>query len=125
VQADKTADALVEMNKQIGDFLTTKGVTQEERDRTIANSVNRLPGQFETSGAVLGALMNMEVLDRPDDYYETLAGRYRAQTPASLDQAARANLDPKGFTWIVVGDAAKLKPQLEKLGMPIEEVDAP
>jgi predicted Zn-dependent peptidase len=125
VQADKTADALVELNKQINDFLTTKGVTQEERDRTIANSVNRLPGQFETSGAVLGALMNMEVLDRPDNYYETLAGRYRAQTPASLDQAARANLDLKGFTWIVVGDSAKLKPQLEKLGMPIEEVDAP
>jgi predicted Zn-dependent peptidase len=125
VQADKTAEALAELNKQISNFLTTTGVTQEERDRTIANSVNRLPGQFETSGAVLSALMNMEVLDRPDNYYETLAGRYRAQTPASLDQAARAALDPNGFTWIVVGDAAKLKPELAKLGMPIEEVDAP
>ena len=34
-------------------------------------------------------------------------------------------LDPKGFTWIVVGDAAKVRPQLEKLGMPIEVVEAP
>ena len=40
----------------------------------------------------------------------------------SLDQAARAALDPKGFVWIVVGDAAKVRPQLEKLGMPIEVV---
>jgi hypothetical protein len=31
----------------------------------------------------------------------------------------------RGFTWIVVGDAAKIRPQLEKLGMPIEVVEAP
>ena len=91
----------------------------------MANSVNRLPGEFETSGSVLNAMMSMDVLKRPDDYYEKLAPDYRAQTPASLDQAARAALDPKGFTWIVVGDAAKIRPQLEKLGMPIEVVEAP
>jgi 16S rRNA G1207 methylase RsmC len=70
-------------------------------------------------------MMNMDVLGRPDDYYETLAAKYRAQTQASLDQAARNALDPKGFVWIVVGDAAKVRPQLEKLGMPIEVVEAP
>jgi ribose 5-phosphate isomerase len=44
---------------------------------------------------------------------------------ATLDQAARAAIDPKGFVWIVVGDAAKVRPQLEKLGLPIEVVEAP
>jgi predicted Zn-dependent peptidase len=125
VQADRTGDALAELTGQIGEFLTTKGVTKEELERTVENSVNRLPGQFETSGAVLSAMMNMDVLGRPDDYYETLAGKYRAQTAASLDQAARSALDPKGFVWIVVGDATKVKSQLEKLGMPIEVVEAP
>jgi predicted Zn-dependent peptidase len=125
VQADRTGDSLAALNQDIVDFLTTKGVTQEERDRTVANSVQGLPGRFETSGAVLSAMMSMDVLKRPDNYYETLPARYRAQTPASLDQAARAALDPKGFTWIVVGDAAKVRPQLEKLGMPIEVVEAP
>jgi hypothetical protein len=67
----------------------------------------------------------MDVLGRPDNYYELLAPKYRAQTTASLNQAARAAIDPKGFTWIVVGDAAKIRPQLEKLGMPIEVVEAP
>jgi predicted Zn-dependent peptidase len=125
VQADRTADALVALNQDITDFLTTNGVTREERDRTVANSVNRLPGQFESSGSVLSAMMTMDVLRRPDDYYESLAGKYRAQTTASLDQAARSAIDPKGFTWIVVGDAAKIRPQLEKLGIPIEVVEAP
>jgi predicted Zn-dependent peptidase len=93
--------------------------------RTVANDINALPGEFETSGAVLSAMMNIDMLGRPDNYYETLAPEYRALTPAKLDQAARSVLDPKGFTWIVVGDAAKVKPQLEKLGMPIEVVEAP
>jgi hypothetical protein len=74
---------------------------------------------------VLGSIMHMEELGRPDNYYETLAPKYRAQTTATLDQAARSALDPKGFVWIVVGDAAKIRGQLEKLGMPIEVVDAP
>ena len=100
-------------------------MTQDELTRVVTKNINQLPGEFETSGAVLGALMNMDVLQRPDNYYETLAGKYRAQTTASLDRAARSALDPKGFTWIVVGDAAKVKPQLEKLGMPIEVVEAP
>ncbi len=125
VQADRTAESLAELNRQITDFLTTKGVSQEERDRVVTKSINELPGEFETSGAVLGAMLNIEMLQRPDNYYETLAPEYRALTPALLDRAARSALDPKGFTWIVVGDAAKLRPQIEKLGMPIEVVDAP
>jgi predicted Zn-dependent peptidase len=125
VQADRTGDALAELNKQLNEFLTSKGVTQEELQRTVENDINRLPGEFETSGAVLGAMMDMELLGRPDNYYETLAPEYRKQTTASLDQAARSALDPKAFTWVVVGDAAKVRPQLEKLGIPIEVVDAP
>ena len=125
VQADRTGDSLLELNKQLNDFLGARGVTQEELSRTVANSINALPGELETSGAVLGSIMEMDLLDRPDNYYEALAPEYRSLTTARLDQAARAALDPKGFVWIVVGDAAKVRPQLEKLGMPIEVVEAP
>lgn len=125
VQADRTGDALAELNRQLTDFVTTKGVMPEERERVIAKNINQLPGEFETSGTVLSAMMENDLLGRPDNYYETLAPRYRSLTAEKLDQAARASLDPKGFTWIVVGDAAKVRPQLEKLGLPIEVVEAP
>jgi zinc protease len=125
VQADRTGDSLAELNAQITGFLTTKGVTPEERDRVVVKSINQLPGEFETSGAVLGAMMDIDMLGKPDNYYETLAPEYRSLTAATLDKAARSAMDPKGFTWIVVGDAAKVRPQLEKLGMPIEVVEAP
>ena len=125
VQADRTADALAELNKDITDFLTTNGVREDELKVTVENDINRLPGEFETSAAVLAGMMNMEMLGRPDNYYERLAPEYRTLTPASLDASARSLLNPKSLTWIVVGDAAVLKPQLEKLGMPVEVVEAP
>ena len=105
-------------------FLGSKGVTEEERNRTIAKRVDALPGQYETSGAVLSAMMSNDLFGRPTNYQELLAAKYRSYTPASLDQAARTTIDPKGFVWVVVGDAAKVKPQLDKLGIPVEVIEA-
>ena len=125
VQADKTGESLAELNAQIADYLSTKGATDEELKRTVAKSINELPGRFEGADDVLGAMMSMDLFARPDNYYETLAPKYRSLTAATVDQAARRTIDPKGFTWVVVGDAAKVRPQLEKLGLPIEVVEAP
>ena len=122
VQADRTGDSIVALNQQIGGFLGTKGVTQEELSRTIANRVNALPGQFETSTAVLGAMMTNDLYGRPTNYQEGLAAKYRGYNAASLDGAIRAAVDPKGFVFVVVGDAAKVKPQLDKLGLPVEVI---
>ena len=124
VQADRTGDSIVALNKDIGEFLKSKGVNGEEFSRTIANRVNALPGQYETSGAVLSAMMSNDLYGRPANYQETLAAKYRSYTAASLDQAIRGTVDPSGFVWVVVGDAAKVRPQLDKLGMPVEVIEA-
>ena len=124
VQADRTGDSIVALNQDIAEFLKSKGVNNEEFTRTIANRVNALPGQFETSGAVLGAMMSNDLYGRPTNYQESLAAKYRSYTAASLDQAIRGTIDPNGFVWVVVGDAAKVKPQLDKLGIPVEVIEA-
>ncbi|BDI60403.1 M16 family metallopeptidase [Qipengyuania nanhaisediminis] len=120
VQADRTGDSVAEMIREVSEFLTTNGVTEEELARNVAAEIGELPGRFETSGAVLSAMQSLALYGRPDNYYETLVTRYRAQTRDSLDQAARAALDPSRFVWVVVGDAEVVKPQLEGLGLPIE-----
>jgi hypothetical protein len=79
-----------------------------------------LPGRFETSAAVLGAMMTNDLYGRPDNYYELLAGRYGALTAPVLDKSLRDAIDPRGFVWVVVGDAAKVRPQLNRLGIPVE-----
>ena len=51
-----------------------------------------------------------------------LPAKYRAMTPSSVDKAARGAIDPKRLTWVVVGDAKVVKPQLDTLGLPVEVV---
>ena len=126
VQADRTGDSLAEMIRETEAFLTEKGVTSEELARNVSSEVGALPGRFETSPAVLGAMQGNALFGRPDDYQEKLADIYRAQTTTSLDAAARAAIDTDKFVWVVVGDASKVRAQLEPLGLPIEqrEMDA-
>ena len=125
VQADRTGDSVVAIISQMHDFLGAKGTTAAELERTTNGSVRELPGQFETSDAVLGSMQRIVWLNRPDDYWEKLPARYKAMTSADLDAAARATLDPAKLTWIVVGDAATVKPQLAKTGLPVEMMAAP
>jgi hypothetical protein len=43
-------------------------------------------------------------------------------TQQVLDTTARQYIDADNFVWVVVGDAAVVRPQLERLGLPIEVV---
>jgi predicted Zn-dependent peptidase len=122
VQADRTADSIRELAKDYAAFLGAKGTTEDELKRITANNIQQLPGRFETSDAVLAAMQSNALLGRPDNYHELLADKYRAHSRATLDAAARAAIAPNGFVWVVVGDAAKIRPQLDKLGMPIEVI---
>ena len=125
VQADKTGDAVVALIAQMKDYLGPKGTTPAELVLTVNGATRELPGQFETSGAVLGAMQRIVWLGRADDYYEKLPARYKSLTTAELDVAARATIDPAKLTWVIVGDAASVKPQLAKTGLTVEMLPTP
>ncbi|MEM6476202.1 MAG: pitrilysin family protein [Pseudomonadota bacterium] len=120
VQADRTGDSVAELMRETTEFLSTSGVTEEEFTRIITAEIGELPGQYETSPAVLSAMRGNALYGRPDNYQETLVEKYSAQTRESLDAAARAAIDPAKFVWVIVGDAEKVQPQLEALDMPVE-----
>jgi predicted Zn-dependent peptidase len=120
VQADSTGPAIAALRDDMRMFLTSKGVTPIELERTINGSVRELPGSFETGSQVLSGMQRNALFQRPDDYYDTLADRYRALTAPQLDAAARAVIDPDKLLWVVVGDAAKVRPQLDALKLPVE-----
>ena len=122
VQADRTGDSIKELQNDLKSFLGDKGVTKEELERTINGSVRELPGSFETSGDVLGGIRQIVKFGRPDNYYETLPATYEAMTAAEIDAAARKALSTGDLVYVVVGDAAVVKPQLDGLGLPVETV---
>ncbi len=125
VQADRTGDSIRAMQGQFADFVSTKGVTADELTRTVNGSIREMPGSYETSGAVLGSIQRIINLGRPDDFYERLPEKYAAMTTAQLDADFRKVIDPKSLVWLVVGDAKKVRPQLDGLGLSVEEMPAP
>jgi predicted Zn-dependent peptidase len=120
VQADRTGDSILALQEQMRLFVSDKGITPEERERTIRGNILELPGTFETAASVLGAMQSNALYKRAEDFQKTLASLYRAMTVADLDKAARAVIRPNDLLWVVVGDAAKVRPQLEKVGLPVE-----
>ena len=120
VQADRTADSIVELRNDLSAYTTDEGVTAEELTRLINGNVRELPGQFETSGDVLSGMVNIVTYGRPDDYYETLAARYQGLSVEQLDAQARANLLGDDLVFVIVGDASVVEPQLEAVGLPVE-----
>lgn len=124
VQADKTGDSIKAIQQQVRDFLTTKGVTEAELVREVNGSTRELAGRYETSGAVLTAMQQNDLRGRPDDFFDSIAQKYRAMTAAQLDAAARGSLDPNKFVFVVVGDAKTVRPQLDSIGLPVEVVPA-
>jgi zinc protease len=120
VQTNQTGPSVAALIGHLKDFTGAKGVTKEERDLTVNGGILELPGSYEQSGSIMGQMQQDRLLKRPFNYVETLSGRYSKLTPAEMDAAFKAKVNPSNFTWLVVGDAAKVKPQLETIGLPIE-----
>ena len=120
VQANRTGESVAALIAQYDRFLDTDGVSPQELERTINGNTRSLAGGYETSGQILGALRSNALYGRPDDYQATLASRTRALTAAQMDAAARRDIHPDQFVWVVVGDASVVRPQLEALGLPLE-----
>jgi zinc protease len=120
VQADKTGDAIRAIVADMKAFPAAKGVDAEELNRVTDGNIRALPNRFESNGDVLAALQQNQLLGRPDDYYATLASRYRAIDARALDTMARTYLQPDGLTFVIVGDRKQVEPQLAALGMPVE-----
>ena len=125
VQADRTGDSIRAILADMKAFPGKDPVDAEELNRVTDGAIRSLPNQFETNAAVLGAIAGNELLGRPDNYYETLATRYRAIDADAIDTAARTYLQPDALTFVIVGESETVLPQLKDIGLPVEIVPAP
>lgn len=117
VQTDKTADSLAELTREIRAYSSGSApATEAEVFRVRENNVRSLPGQYETAGAVMGALRSAARDGRPYDYVTTTAQRYDALTPQGLTKKAGELLRPGSITWVIIGDRAQIEGPLSDLG---------
>ncbi len=124
VQTDKTGASIAEAKKEFAAFLGAQPPTAEELERVKLDNIRSLPGQFETSSAVLGSLQSSDRFGRPLNYPETLPEKYQGLSVDDAKAAASEVLHPDKFVWVIIGDAEKIKGDLENAGIGPVEVKA-
>lgn len=125
VQADRTGDSIALILETMNAFSTGKtGVEAGELNRVTDGNIRGLPNRFETNAQVLGALLAMQARGLPDDYYTNLAATYRAIGAPAIDVSAKQYLAGGDLAMVVVGDRKIIDPQLAKLGVPVEVLQA-
>ena len=125
VQTDKTSQSIAEMLKEARGVIGDKPLSAEEISKVKVGDVRSMPGQYQTTSAVMGALQGIALYHRPDDYVQTLKSRIDAQTDASVEAAAKEIIQPNQLTWVIVGDLARIEAPIRalKLGQ-VQVLDA-
>ena len=81
---------------------------------------NFLSGTFvirlETQGGLAQQLVNVKMMGLPNDFLEKYVPRIQAVDPAQIQQVSAKYLAPDDASVVVVGDASKIRTQLEKFG---------
>ena len=117
VQTDKTAESIGEMLKETRDVNGARPLTALEIEQIRSGDVRELPGRFETTAAVLGAVVDIVRNGRPDDYVQTLKARIEGQKDDAVRAAAKEVIRPDSLTWIVVGDLSKIEAPVRALNI--------
>ena len=125
VETDKTKESLVELQKELKAIISDRPVTQSELARVTANETLGLPGSLETSSEISGYVRELLRNQWPDNYYDTMPAKIRALATSDLDAAAKVVIHPDNFTWVIVGDRAKIEAGVRELGLgEIKIIDA-
>jgi zinc protease len=102
--------------------MKTQPVTPDELRDAKALLVGRFALGLETSAAVLGSVVNLEVYGLPEDSLDTYRARVNAVSTDDTARLASERLHPDRTAIVLVGPAEAILPQLEGLG-PVEVVE--
>ncbi|MFH1418186.1 MAG: pitrilysin family protein [Planctomycetota bacterium] len=89
--------------------------TAEELSDTKTYIVGSFPGDRETPSATVGDLWMIETQDLPEDYLQRYLAGVKKTTGDSVMQAAKSLIDPNHLIIVVVGEAEKIKADLERI----------
>ena len=102
-----------------------KPLTADEIAKIKDQRIRALPGSYETTSAVLGAISGIVQYDRPDDYVQTLKSKLEAVTPAAAETAIKEIVNPAAMTWVIVGDLGKIEAPVRALKLgDVQVIDA-
>ena len=126
VQTESTADAIREAIGEVRALCGDRPITPAELDTARAALTRGYPRNFETSDQIARSVAQLALYDLPDDYFATFVPRIRALRLEDVQDAARRHLDADRLLALTVGDAERIVPDLEALGLgQVSRLDPP
>ena len=105
------------------DRIRNDAVSNEE----ITNAQSYLSGVFpiriETQDGLIDQIVNIKMLDLPDDYLRTYRDQVNAVTTADIQAVAQKYVTPDKAAIVIVGDAAEITEQVKPYSENIEVYD--
>ncbi|MEP6512296.1 MAG: pitrilysin family protein [Parafilimonas sp.] len=117
VQTDKTKEAVVELKKELTQYIGDKPATETEFNKVQGNAVMQLPGTWETNTAVLNSLQDAMKYSRGIDYLNNYANMLRQLKLSDIQASATKVIKPNSLTWVIVGDRIKIEKGIQELNL--------
>ncbi len=117
VQTDKTAEAMQEILREVSDMAGPRPPSTEEIEKIRNNEIRSLPGKYETTRAVLGALVDIVKFHYPDDHVVSYQSRLENLPDQAVVDMARQFMRTDRLTWVVVGDLEQIEQAVRELSL--------
>ncbi len=121
-KTDSTGRAL-QLSLSTLEELRTKGITAEQLDSAKAYLKGTIPREtLETSDQLARMLIRLDVLGQHDDEINSLFQRIDAVSVEQANAAIKRYFQTKDLTFVLVGDAARIRAQIASFAPRKEEV---
>jgi zinc protease len=117
VQTDKTAESMVEIQKELRDLLGSRKADEAELKFAKDSIAIALPGNNETSTEIANSYGEILTYGLKDSYWNDFVGDLNKLTLAQVNEAAASLIHPGSLTWVVVGDLSKIEKPVRALNL--------
>jgi len=117
VQTDKTSESITEIVNEYAAYLSSAPTTEDELAKGKASKTLRLPGQYETLGALKGGVSDIVTYNRDLDYLNQLPELLDEPSLEDVHAMAQKYIKPDQWTWLIVGDLSKIEEPVRNLNL--------
>ncbi len=124
VATEVTARAVEEALREVK-RLRDDGASNDEVAAARDYLTGIMPLELQTTEQLAARLADLVIYDLPDDYFAEYRQRIAAVSPEDVVRVAREHIVPDRLAIVVVGDAGRIRPELEALGVGSVQVHTP
>ena len=123
VISDATAASIKEIWNELGAVCERRPLSDDERNEAVEGMLLGFVMDFAETESVGLRLASLPLRDRPVDFWSTWPEQVARVTTVRANEVAQPYCDVGQFSVVAAGDAQKLTPELQALGLQVVQMD--